>query len=352
MRPVPFASLQTAAAEGPIIIVNISQYRSDAIILQYVGEPVIVPLPESLPTILAKLSSEFATACASYDKDSERLSRILISLWDNIAFPVKTQLVALEVPGKSRVWWCPTSVLCGLPLHAAGIYSSKVPKPNSIPDCYISSYTPSLSALIKARSGLVTRTTNPNLLVIAQPDETLPKVNEEIGHIQRLFNNADILEGRDANRDTVLSGLRTHSWVHFACHGHLSDQPFHSSFQLHDHSRLKLVELIPAQLPDAELAFLSACHTAAGDVAGTPDEVVHLAAALQFCGFRSVVGTLWDMADDDGCNVTKDFYQYMLLAGAVPNFRDSAEALHLATREMRKRGLGLDRWVKFVHVGA
>jgi CHAT domain-containing protein len=269
---------------------------------------------------------------------------------------VRTQLVALGVPDKSRIWWCPTSVLCGLPLHAAGSYSPIVPKPNSIPDCYVSSYTPSLSALIKARSGLVTKTTtNPNLLVIAQPDETLPKVNEEIGHIQRLLNNADIrvLEGRDANHDTVLSGLRTHSWVHFACHGHLNDQPFHSSFQLHNNSRLELVKLIPAQFPDAELAFLSACHTAEGDMIGTPDEVVHLAAALQFCGFRSVVGTLWAMEDDDGCDVTKSFYQYMFrIPGAVPNFRDSAEALHLATREMRKRKLGLDRWVKFVHVGA
>ena len=354
LRAVPFATLQTAAAEGPIIIINISQYRSDAIILRDIGDPVIVSLHESLPTILAELSSQFATACASQSKDSARLIlRILRSLWDNIAFPVRTQLVALGVPDKSRIWWCPTSVLCGLPLHAAGKYSPKIPKPNSIPDCYISSYTPSLSALIKARSGLVPRTTNPHLLVIAQPDETLPMVNEESGHIQRLLNNADILEGRDASHDTVLSGLRTHSWVHFACHGHLSDQPFHSSFQLHDNSRLELVKLIPAQCPDAELAFLSACHSAAGDVVGTPDEVVHLAAALQFCGFRSVVGTLWAMEDVDGCDATKNFYQYMFrIPGAVPNFRDSAEALHLATRAMRKRGLGLDRWAKFVHVGA
>ena len=189
--------------------------------------------------------------------------------------------------------------------------------------------------------------------MIDQPDETLPRVNEEIGHIQWLLNTVDILEGRGANHDTVLSGLRTHSWVHFACHGHLSDQPFHSSFQLHDNSCLELVKLIPAQFPDGELAFLSACHTAEGDVVGTLDEVVHLAAAMQFCGFRSVVGTLWAMEDDVGCDVMKDFYQYMFhVPGAVPNFRDSAEALHLATREMRKRGLGLDRWVKFVHVGA
>jgi hypothetical protein len=40
LRAVPFATLQTAAAEGPIIIINISQYRSDAIILQDVGDPV------------------------------------------------------------------------------------------------------------------------------------------------------------------------------------------------------------------------------------------------------------------------------------------------------------------------
>ena len=111
--------------------------------------------------------------------------------------------------------------------------------------------------------------------------------------------------------------------------------------------------MIPAQFPDAELAFLSACHTAAGDLVGTPDEVVHLAAALQFCGFRSVVGTMWAMEDDDGCDITKDFYRYMFRTPeAVPNFRDSAKALHMAIREMRKRGLGMDRWVKFVHVGA
>ena len=168
LRAIPFAILQTAAAEGPIIIINISRYRSDAIILQDVGDPVIVPLPNTLPTTLVQLSSQFATACASHGKDSARLILpILRSLWDNIAFPVRTQLIALGVPDKSRIWLCPTSILCGLPLHAAGIYSSKVPKPNSIPDCYISSYTPSLSALIKARSGLVARTTNPNVLVIA-----------------------------------------------------------------------------------------------------------------------------------------------------------------------------------------
>ena len=353
LQAVPFATLRTAAAEGPVIIVNISSYRSDAIILRD-GNPVLVPLPDTLPDVLDQLASQFTKACASDGEDSvRRILPILRTLWDNIAFPVRVQLVALGVPDKSRIWWCPTSHLCALPLHAAGAYSPKVPKPDNLPDSYISSYTPTLSALIRARSGILRRSTDPSLLIIAQPDNTLPEVEEEIIRIQRLVNNLDILKGPEANHDTVLSSLRTHSWAHFACHGHLNNQPFHSSFQLHDHSRLALIDLIRARLADAELAFLSACHTAVGDMVGTPDEVIHLAAGLQFCGFRSVVGTLWAMEDVDGRDVTEDFYRHMFRTpGAIANFKDSAEALNLATRKMRKRKLGLDRWVKFVHIGA
>jgi len=65
-----------------------------------------------------------------------------------------------------------------------------------------------------------------------------------------------------------------------------------------------------------------------------------------------VMGTLWAMEDVDGCDVAEYFYRHIFrTSGAIPNFRDSAEALNLATREMRKR-LGLDRWIKFVHIGA
>ena len=39
------------------------------------------------------------------------------------------------------------------------------------------------------------------------------------------------------------------------------------------------------------------------------DEVIHhLAAAIQFCGFRSVVGTMWAMADIDGRDLGLDLF--------------------------------------------
>lgn len=52
-----------------------------------------------------------------------------------------------------------------------------------------------------------------------------------------------------------------------------------------------LLDIVRRQLPSAEFAFLSACHTAELAEESLADEVLHLAAAMQFCGFRSVVGT-------------------------------------------------------------
>jgi CHAT domain-containing protein len=39
-------------------------------------------------------------------------------------------------------------------------------------------------------------------------------------------------------------------------------------------------------------AYLSACETAKGD-AKQPDQVMHLAAAMLFAGFKHVVATMW-----------------------------------------------------------
>ena len=106
-----------------------------------------------------------------------------------------------------------------------------------------------------------------------------------------------------------------------------------------------------ARNPDAELAFLSACDTAAGDALGTPDEVIHLVSTLQFIGFKSVIGTLWPMYDADGPDLARDFYGYLLGEGKG-DYRMSAVALHEATKKMRERDIPLERWVNFVHFGA
>jgi hypothetical protein len=340
LQAVPFATLQSSAKEGPVIIVNISKYRSDAIILHDDVPPKLVCLPGASPDILNQLSTQLHSSLTLDCNLWRHITPILQELWVLVVLPVVDQLAALGVAEKTRIWWCPTSELSALPLHAAGPYKSGR---KNLSDLYISSYTSTLSSLIRARYGVVRRFATPKLLVMGQPNDNfektmLPDVREELRRIDNLGEFVEVLVGEKANQETVLSRLQQHPWVHFACHGHQEDEPFLTSFQLHGDERLSLIDLIKARLPDAELAFLSACHSAAINIHDTPNETIHLAAALQFCGFRSVVGTLWAMEDIDGPDVAEGFYRYMFRGCGFQRFGNGTQYGHSSYEEDKGYG--------------
>jgi CHAT domain-containing protein len=80
--------------------------------------------------------------------------------------------------------------------------------------------------------------------------------------------------------------------LHMACHGHQDPRDaLNSGFVMHDRM-LTVAELMRLSLPNAFLAYLSACETAQGDSA-QPDQAIHLAATMMFVGFKSVIGTMW-----------------------------------------------------------
>jgi CHAT domain-containing protein len=79
--------------------------------------------------------------------------------------------------------------------------------------------------------------------------------------------------------------------LHLACHGEQAESPLDSAFLLSD-GMLSIQDLMTIHLTSGVLAFLSACQTARGSES-QPDQAVHLAASMLFCGFRSVVGTMW-----------------------------------------------------------
>jgi len=147
LQAVPFTTLQAAAAEGPIILINISNYRSDAIILHIKSPPLLVPLPKVQPNHLTHLAEQLTLArgLGAVADRSKEIPPILRALWNDIVSPIVDHLAEMGVPEKSHVWWCPTSTLSGLPLHAAGPYR---PAQKNLPDIYTSSYTTTLSALI------------------------------------------------------------------------------------------------------------------------------------------------------------------------------------------------------------
>ncbi|KAI0248254.1 CHAT domain-containing protein [Lactifluus subvellereus] len=216
-----------------------------------------------------------------------------------------------------------------------------------------------LVALIASRSGNLSGSASgqPSLLIVGQPDESLPGVDSETRSIECLVGSGSVtrIAGEAATPENVIAHLPMHPWVHFACHGMLQPgRPFESSFLLQDKTHLTLLRIAKSHLPTAELAFLAVCHTAELTEDGAPDEVLHLTAAMQFSGFRSVIGTMWAMVDEDGEDLSEHFYSKMFAAGAqVAIYEKSAMALRHATQKLRtEKGVSLERWVNFVHYGA
>lgn len=71
------------------------------------------------------------TSCYMHEIDrsgeyEDALSSVLECLYDLVGRPVAQRLHELNIPEQSRVWLCPTTVSCSLPLYAIGQSGQKV----------------------------------------------------------------------------------------------------------------------------------------------------------------------------------------------------------------------------------
>lgn len=117
LRPTPFKLLIRAADEGPVIIVNISGIRSDAIILRRGAEPEIIKLPNATPEEIRRIASKMEDAVVGARQVSE-VDEVLRLLWHCIVQPVAGRLEVLGLARGSRIWWCPPSRWCSIVLAA------------------------------------------------------------------------------------------------------------------------------------------------------------------------------------------------------------------------------------------
>jgi CHAT domain-containing protein len=108
--------------------------------------------------------------------------------------------------------------------------------------------------------------------------------SRNMSNVRHIVGNTTVSE--------TMSAIQQANIVHLACHG-IQDSlnATQSGFCLGD-GRLTISKLMDVKLDNAFLAFLSACQTAAGDQE-QPDQAMHLAAAMLFCGFKSVIATMW-----------------------------------------------------------
>jgi hypothetical protein len=206
---------------------------------------------------------------------------------------------------KPRLHWYTTGDFAFLPIHAAGIYAGPEDSRVCCSDYVVSSYTPTLSALLNAQNKAPhTAPAHLNILAVAEdgsgPGSTVSQlffVEPELTCVR----NAAKASGHDcsvdliakhATVDRVAERIQTAHFVHLACHG-TQDQAsaLNSGFYL-GNRLLTVSELMDLNLDKAWFAYLSACETAKSD-RDQPDQVVHLTAAMLHAGFKSVVATMW-----------------------------------------------------------
>ncbi|KAG1880049.1 CHAT domain-containing protein [Suillus subluteus] len=356
LLPPLFSDLQKAAEYGPVIIVNGSKYSCDALIITRDQDPIRIPLEISLAEV-SELSSEFQSltkrvGSSDHQLESHKMVGILRKLWACIVSPVVRVLKELIDPG-SRIWWCPTAEFTLLPLHAAGPYEKRS---HNLSHFYVSSYTSTLGALIRARHHVSQDASIQHFVAVGQGH---PDGGKELRHVAAELDivaervapilSFTSLTDSDATVQGASDAFSRAQWLHLACHGIPNrKQPFESSFAMRD-GPFTIMDIIRSRLQNPKFAFLSACHTTVGDES-SPDEAIHLAAAMQFSGFRSVIGSMWSVDDEVARQVVTAFYDNLVDGSGRLDCRRAAVALHNAVKTLRKK-IPLEQQIVFVHIG-
>ncbi|HET9258248.1 MAG TPA: CHAT domain-containing protein, partial [Pseudonocardiaceae bacterium] len=252
------------AADGPVVVVNVSRFGSHALALTAGGIRVI-PLPALTPTAVEDHRVALDVAydllrCPGAEADlrwaaGRYVTGLLTWLWDAAAGPVLDALgLAAGADPLPRLWWLPTGPLSLLPLHAAGYHAAGDGR--TVLDRVVSSYTPTLHQLLRARSRAARRPAERSLVVAVGdlPGLQLPAAAAEAAVVGQYVPNARVLLDAEADPDAVRRGLVHAAWVHIACHAVTDVANPSASRLVLAGGDLTVSDIGRLHLPDAHLA--------------------------------------------------------------------------------------------------
>ncbi|MBL1084249.1 CHAT domain-containing protein [Streptomyces actinomycinicus] len=367
--PLALADLRPAAAEGPVVSVNVHPRRCDALVLRPEGV-LTVPLPRLAAADLTAQAEALRPALAAlmagprdplYPGARDIFTGTLAWLWDVLAEPV---LDALDFSGPPapgapwpRLWWAPSGVLNSFPLHAAGHHGPGAPAGAAVLDRVASSYTPTLRALLYSRARRRAAPGRRGVVAVAMPETPgqvpLPRTVAEAAAALAATGGTP-LTGPDATRAAVRDALLDAAVVHFACHAGSDPEDVTAGRLMLADGDLYVGELAGLRLETAELAYLSACGTArAGTAPPFADEVIHLASVFQLAGYTQSVATLWEVGDAFAARAAAAFHHALAPSLPSPAPLPAALALHDTVRTLRTADPERPwTWGALVHAGA
>jgi CHAT domain-containing protein/tetratricopeptide (TPR) repeat protein len=180
----------------------------------------------------------------------------------------------------------------------------------------------------------------------------LPSSRREVAAIASLYPGARTFLGAAATEERAKSLGPESRLIHFACHGLLDERfPLNSALALtlpehpaegEDNGLLQAWEIFEGVRLDADLVTLSACDTALGREMGG-EGLVGLTRAFQYAGARSVLASLWEVADEPTARFMRGFYGHLhqgkskdeaLRAAQIDRIRERAHPFFWAAFEL------------------
>ena len=384
LKPPSQEEIHNAASEGPVIYINVSGDRSDALIIK----------DDSIRSLhLPRLDIDYLVRERAKLYMSKFLDQTLLQwLWDTVTCPILEllELQSSQVKGfHQRVWWIPTGLLSRFPIQAAGYHLEQPPR--SVLDTVVSSFASSLRSISRSHSNPAKSLSSLDRLVLVVMEATpgfasLPFARTEAEEVKRICQSANLAVIEQHQKKPVLDALASCKIFHFAGHG-CSDpiDPLQSCLLLGDRNedRLTLEDFLRTRALEEPpfLAYLSACNTSQVENELMIDEGLHLVNAFQLAGFQHVIGTLWDVDDKLCADVASILYKHVLEAeishesvclglhkaikwcrdqwrsGALRETRESTYAAHSIITSGRDYGQQSSRhtrgfeWVPYIHFG-
>jgi CHAT domain len=355
--PLRASDIRAQAAFGPLVLVNVSELWSGALIVTAGGIDAL-DLPALTPAAVRARIGHFTAAQAAARALAGHADRAIAGtlawLWDCVAGPVLDHLGYWERPGgaapERRLWWVPDGLMSSLPLHAAG-HHDEPGDSRTVIDRVVSSYAPSVRALQRSRHAKAPG--RRRVQVVDGADDT-GFTSHEI-ELRTPFELAPLAPaGTAVSWPQVLAELATSSTLHLALRA-VTDpvRPSASHVVGPGGRRLSLGDIARLSVPAAELAVLTECAVA--DYAGTPTNLaVPVPHAFHLAGYPSVAAVMYACAPGDRSALTREFYDVISAQAPPAGGRVSAaKAVHAACMRLRDQDPGKgSAWAALGHVGS
>lgn len=358
------------AHDGPVIVLNVSRVRSDAII---VTSKSIWAIPlskfeykdlEERLRLFGKMGNEARRDVVVRRPSQEQgnTTAAMKWLWEVAVEPVLDD-VASELTATRRVWWLQTGLAGHAPLHAAGDHSEG--STDNTMSRVISTYISSFKALKYAQERQRVAPTVPqhHMLLVTMAQNPFPHMDLDTSYEEKVAREvfgSRLTHLSQPEPATVLEQIPSHSFVHFACHGFssLNDPSLNGLLLVKDGqpATMTISNLEGIDHRAGAVAYLSACSTAEQSDLRLMDEAIHLANSFQTAGFQHVIGTLWGADDEAAGEVAREFYSRLTLVtdeNKEQSGLEVARALHNSLLQVKQRSRkqnNVMKWGPFIYI--